>query len=388
MSFQNKLFVSLPLLAIAKGHGQEILRYRAQYYGEDDGRMEVESHYLDYKHRFDVGTTLGLRLAIDTLSGQTPIGTHASLEESDWNFQDISDERTVEVITVEHEIDDYTLSFEYAHSKESDYGSNAFSLRLNRDLFSKNTLVSAGASFAFDEVLATPFTSIAENQDKDSIDFSLAVSQVLGPNTVVDLNFGYGHSAGYLSDPYRQISQTSTVDVVTPVGTFLVTDTFDFPENRPDTIDRWVARIAAKHYFESASGALHGSYRFFANSNSLTGHTFELKWVQEFAEQWIVTPYLRYYQQKGADFYQPFLTGSGIDGHGRNDGKGPFYSSDYRLSALDSLTYGLQFSYFPVEEISIDLQLERYEMSGRQSSTPSVLFPSANVISLGLQCNF
>ncbi len=388
MSFKHKLFVTLPVLAVAKGYGQEILRYRGQYYGEDDGRMEVESQYLDYKHMLEAGTTFGLRLAIDTLSGQTPIGTHASLDENDWNFQDISDERRVGVLTLEHEVDDYTLSFEYAHSKESDYRSNAFAFRLNREFFNKNTLVSAGASFAFDEVLATPFTSIAENQDKDSIDFFLAVSQVLGPNTVVDFNFGYGHSSGYLSDPYRQISQTSTLDVVTPVGTFPVTDTFDFPENRPGAIDRWVARVSAKHFFEDASGALHGSYRFFANSNSLTGHTFELKWVQEFGKQFRVAPYLRYYQQTGTEFYQPFLTGTGINGHGRNDGKSPFYSSDYRLSALDSLTYGLQFSYSPLERISIDLQLERYEMSGRDKSTPSIFFPSANVISLGLQWNF
>ena len=123
MSLQQKLFASLPLLTAAKSDGQDILRYRGQIYNEENGRIDVESHYLDYKHTFGFGTTLGLRLAIDTLSGQTPTGTHASLDDTDWFFQHISDERTVQVITLEHEIDNYSLSFEYAHSEESDYDS-------------------------------------------------------------------------------------------------------------------------------------------------------------------------------------------------------------------------------------------------------------------------
>ena len=388
MSLQQKLFASLPLLTAAKSDGQDILRYRGQIYNEENGRIDVESHYLDYKHTFGFGTTLGLRLAIDTLSGQTPTGTHASLDDTDWFFQHISDERTVQVITLEHEIDNYSLSFEYAHSEESDYASHALALRLGREFFNKNTTVTGGISYAFDEVLSTPFTTIANDQNKDSIDLSLGLSQLLGPNTILDVNLGYGNSSGYLTDPYRQISQTQTIQVITPVGTFPVTDTFDYPENRPDSIDRLVAKVAAKHYFEPVDGSLQASYRFFTNSDSITGHTLELKWVQEISDQFSISPYFRYYQQSGADFYHSSLTETGIDGHGRNDGTGPFYSSDYRLSALDAITYGVQFSYSPMEDLTIDLQLERYEMSGRDATTPDIFFPSANVISLGVQWEF
>ena len=388
MSLRQKLFASLPLLSATKSDGQDILRYRGQIYDEEDGRINVESHYLDYKHSFEFGTTLGIRLAIDSLSGQTPAGTHASLDDTDWLFQEISDERTVQVITLEHEIDDYSLSFEYAHSEESDYASNALALGLSREFFNKNTTVTGGISYAFDQVLSTPFTTIMSDQDKDSIDLSLGISQLLGPNTILDVNLGYGHSSGFLADPYRKISQTSTILVSTPVGTFPVTDTFDYPENRPDSIDRWVAKVTAKHYLQPLDGALHGSYRFFTNSHSITGHTFELKWVQEVTDQFNVSPYFRYYQQSGADFYHSSLTGTGIDGHSGNDGKGAHYSSDYGLSALDAITYGVQFSYYPVDEITIDFQLERYEMSGRDSTTPDIFFPSANVVSLGLQWEF
>lgn len=388
MSLHQKFFASLPLLSASESGAQDVLRYRGQIYDEEDGRMKVESHYLDYKHSFEFGTTLGLRLAIDTLSGQTPTGTHANLDDTTWLFQQISDERRVEIITLEHEIDDYSLSFEYAHSEETDYLSHAIALGLSREFFDKNTTISGGFSYAFDQVVSTPFTTISSDQDKDSFDFSLGVSQLLGPNTVLDFNLGYGNSSGYLSDPYRRISQTKTILVETPVGSFPITDTFDYAENRPDSIDRWVAKVSAKHYFEPIEGALHGSYRFFNNSTSITGHTFEIKWIQEITDQLSLSPYFRYYRQSGADFYYSSLTDTGIEGHGRTDGRSPYYSSDYRLAAMDAITYGLQFSYSPIEDLTIDLQLERYEMSGRDSATPDNFFPTANVVSLGLQWRF
>ncbi len=388
MSLHQKFFASLPLLSASESGAQDVLRYRGQIYDEEDGRMNVESHYLDYKHTFDFGTTLGLRVAIDTLSGQTPTGTHANLDDTNWLFQQISDERTVQVVTLEHEIDDYSLSFEYAHSEETDYLSNAIAVSLSREIFDKNTTISGGLSYAFDQVVRTPFTTITSDQDKDSFDLSFGVSQLLGPNTVLDFNLGYGNSSGYLSDPYRRISQTKTILVETPVGAFPVTDTFDYPENRPDSIDRWVAKISAKHYFEPIEGALHGSYRLFNNSNSITGHTFEIKWIQEINDQLNLSPYFRYYRQSGSDFYYSALTDTGIEGHGRIDSQGPYYSSDYRLAAMDAITYGLQLSYSPIDDLTIDLQLERYEMSGRDSSTPDIFFPSANVVSLGLQWSF
>ena len=388
MNLQKRIFASLPLLAIAKSHGQDILRYRFQYYDEEDGRIDVEAHYLDYKHTFDTGTTLGVRYAIDSLSGETPVGTHAPLDDTDWNFQEIDDRRKAFALTVEQELDDYILSFEYAHSKESDYVSDSVALRLSRDLFDKNTTLTGGVSFAADTVLATPFTIIDNDRDKDSFDLSFGLSQILGPNTVVDFNVGYGHSKGYLADAYRQISQTSTIIVSTPFGEFPVTDTFDYPENRPDSIDRWVAKAAVKHYVEPLHGAFHGSYRFFANSDSLIGHTIELKWVQEVGDKVSVSPFFRYYIQSEADFYHATLTDTGIDGHGRNDGDGPYYSSDYRLSAMEAFTYGVSVSYSPVEDLTLDLQLERYEMSGRDSATPDIFFPSATILSLGAQWSF
>ncbi len=388
------LLPSASFLALGKGNAQDVLRLRSQLYDEEGGRIDVESHYLDFKYGLTENTALGLRLAIDSLSGMTPVGSHEDapadtpLEDLEWEFQHIEDERKVAVVTLEHEINDHTLSFEYAHSTEEDYVSNTVSLKWQAELFEKNTTITAGASFGFDEVRATPFTTILDDRNKDTYELTLGVSQLINTRTILDLTLGYGHSEGYLADPYRRISQTTTRTVTTPFGSFPVTDTFTEPENRPREQDRWVAKITGRHYFPTIDAALSGSYRFFANSDNLEGHTFELKWIQQVNPKLSVTPYFRYYQQSGADYYRPTLTNSGIDGHGRNDGIGPFYSSDYRLSAFDAITYGFSASYELNDSLTLELQLERYEISGRNARTPDIFFPTANVISLGAQWTF
>ena len=387
MIFRRALYPALPVLSIGTGSSQEALRYRYQFYDEDDGRIDVESHYLDYEIAWGK-TSASLRLAVDSLTGMTPTGTHAPGDPEDWLFQTITDERRVAVATIEHEVNDYTLSFEYAHSKETDYRSNAVTARVSRQFNQKNTTVTAGVAFAFDEVLATPFTNNFDDEDKDTFDFNLGVSQILSRNTILDLNFGYGHNSGYLGDPYRRISQQKTVIVEGPFGPIPVDGTFNFAENRPATLDRFVTKASVRHYFEQAQGALNCSYRFFANTNSVEGHTFEVKWIQEINPRLSITPYLRYYRQSEADFYFTSLTGTGIEATDRIDGGGPNYSSDYRLSKLEALTYGVRVAWEPINNMTLDVQWERYEMNGLNSQTEPSFFPSANVLSVGAQFRF
>ena len=81
-------------------------------------------------------------------------------------------------------------------------------------------------------------------------------------------------------------------------------------------------------------------------------------------------------RQSEADFYYTSLTGTGIDGTDRIDGSGPHYSSDYRLSKLEALTYGVRVAWEPIYDMTLDLQWERYEMNGLNSQTPTSFFPS------------
>lgn len=378
------VFGALPLLSTVSSYGQDALKYRFQLYDEEDGRIDVESHYLDYRLEGE-STSFSLRLAVDSLSGETPTGSHSRsdpdlLNPTQWDFSSIEDERRVVVTTLEQEVDEYTLTFEYARSIEDDYRSSAFTGKVSRQFNQKNTTVTAGIAYADDTVIATGFTSIPFDRDKDTLDLNLGFSQILSTNTILDLNIGYGHSEGYLADPYRLISDTFIRNEVLRAR--------EVPENRPGELDRFVAKATLRHYLEPANAAIQASYRFFGNSDSIEGHTAELKWIQQVNPRLSVTPYVRYYQQTKADYYYPTLTGTGIVGHGSNDGSGAHYSSDYRLSAFDSLAYGVRLAWDVRNDLTLDIQWERYEMDGRSSGTPDIFFPTANVISLGAQWRF
>ena len=381
----------LCLLAMAPRAAAEGNSFDYQYesYNEEDGRVNVESHYFDIRQQFETGTALGVRYVMDSISGATPVGTYDRNDPNKWNFAEVNDDRDAVSLLVEQKAGDYLMTFEYTRSEEIDYLSNSYALGGKAEFFDKNTVVSAGLAIANDTVVATPGTVIAEDLGKDSVDLALGVSQVLSKNTVLDLNFTYGHSEGYLADPYREISQTGTIQVPVPGGgTVPVTDTFTFPENRPGERDRFALKVTGRHYFEAADASLVAAYRIFSDLDGIVSNTIDLAWHQQVSEKFTVSPFIRFYDQSAADFYYPSLTGTGITGHGRNDGNPPYYSSDYRLAGLQSITYGVGFDYQAATWLGLNLKLERYEMSGTSSDTPSIMFPTASIISVGLRATY
>jgi hypothetical protein len=73
---------------------------------------------------------------------------------------------------------------------------------------------------------------------------------------------------------------------------------------------------------------------------------------------------------------------------GPPDPQGPFYSSDYRLSALRSSTYGLKAIWKATARLQLDLTLAQYEMRGRDGITPQSAFPRASIVTAGLRLSW
>jgi len=64
---------------------------------------------------------------------------------------------------------------------------------------------------------------------------------------------------------------------------------------------------------------------------------------------------------------------------------GPFYSSDFRLSALDSYSYGLKFVWKPSHWSELDIGYDRYEMHGRDGVTLASAYPTAGISTAGVK---
>jgi hypothetical protein len=208
-------------------------------------------------------------------------------------------------------------------SKEEDYLSINTAIGTERNYNDKNTTLSAAGGFSYDWIDPTdPNFSLARpsSEEKWSIDLSAGISQILSRASTASFTVDYKHSDGYLSDPYKAIVELGSS------GTLL-------SDERPDQKDQVSLLARYRHHFEMVSGSLHADYRFYADDWSITSHTVDLAWYQNFFEWLTITPSVRWYSQGKADFYETVLPAGGVTNH---------RSSDYRLSPYGAVSYRIK----------------------------------------------
>ena len=205
----------------------------------------------------------------------------------------------------------------------------------------------------------------------------IGVTQLLDPQTSIALNFTWGRQRGYLSDPYKLVQKNT--EVIPGVSLPLT-----FAENRPDHRDKWIALAVLNRAFPELRGAIDFSYRFYHDTFDTHAHTVDVGWFQNIGEHVIVRPGIRFYNQNAADFYYYRLDGTSVvPTAGRPRPNGPFYSSDYRLSAMRTLTYGVKVVWNATEALQFDVAYERYDMRGTDDVTPQSAYCQANIVTLG-----
>jgi hypothetical protein len=231
-----------------------------------------------------------------------------------------------------------------------------------------------GVSQSFDQVLPNPGESITTVQDKNTTDGLIGLTQLLGPNTVLTANLTLGYSDGYLTDPYKRVVFDGFP--YNPGQPYTV-----WPENRPGHKLREVGFVSVQQFVEKLNGALDLSYRFYHDDFGVIGNTVGVQWNQNIGKRVIVSPLFRYYTQTAADFYatsfpgDPSIPGSALP---------KYYSADYRISALDTFTYGVSVSAKIQNHISLQVAYQRYNMFGTDGVTAAAQYPRANVFTGGL----
>jgi hypothetical protein len=145
------------------------------------------------------------------------------------------------------------------------------------------------------------------------------------------------------------------------------------------------------------NGALEASYRFYHDTFGTHANTLQLTWLQHLGAHFILQPDVRLYQQTAANFYYYDLLHTSIvptvqlgpNGEAppplAPNSKGPFYASDYRLSALRSYAYGLKAIWIVNSRLQLDIAVRRYEMRGTDGVTPQVAYPRAAIVTTGVK---
>jgi Protein of unknown function (DUF3570) len=156
--------------------------------------------------------------------------------------------------------------------------------------------------------------------------YDVDLSQILTKNFIAGANLNVITDQGYLANPYRSVRY---IDPGNPKGYSLGSQVY------PDTRTSTAVQIEGKYYLPYRA-AITGSYRYFRDTWSIVGNTFELDYTHPISNIWIVEGRFRYYKQNHADFYSDLFA----------------YADEYRfeardqdLAAQDNYTIGAKVTY-------------------------------------------
>lgn len=375
----------LQLAALTRTRAENRADYRYEDYAEERGRIHIQTHGFYFDATLQPWITLKGNYIHDAISGATPTGAPPLPGRKKVDTVTIDDIRHAGFIEPTIRLGNHSFTPQFSYSEESDYKSVGVSLSHAIELNEKNTTVMWGASHSFDQILpnegelmynpAGGVIPLEEAQDKDTTDFLIGVTQILGPKTVATANFTLGYSDGYLSDPYKRV-------VFDGFYHFPGTPYTVWPEKRPTHKFRQVAFLSLQQFVEQLDGAVELGYRFHHDDFGVFAHTASIQWNQKIGKHVIISPLFRFHNQSEADFYGTSFPG---DEPSVPDPRRPqYFSSDYRLSALNSFTYGVTVSARLHEHVSLEFAYKRYEMFGTDGKTAEDQYPKAHVFTGGL----
>lgn len=364
-------------LAPRAARAENSISYKFEDYSEENGRIQVRTHGVHIEQ--DLGTEMHLKLdgLHDAITGATPTGVPAPVGSTQVDLSDLHPEaRKAWNADLSRQFKRVNLSFGFGNSRESDYVSNGWSVNTVTDFNQKNTTLLLGLA-GTDDKIKVLYSSRAPRARKHTNDVIVGVTQLLDPRTSVSFNLTWGRASGFLQDPYKLVQKNTELFP----GVFLP---LTFGENRPDYREKWVFFTGLNRSFPEVRGALDASYRFYRDTFSTDAHTLDLAWFQRVGEKVILRPSLRLYEQSAPFFYLYSLDKTSLSpGSGAPNPRGPFYSSDFRLSAMRTYTYGLKVIWNVTDAVQLDVAYEKYDMRGRDGVTPASAYADARILTVG-----
>ena len=352
-------------LAAGSAQAQSNLDFRYLYYQESDGRTKVLNPWISLHQDFGLkGGALSVLLGYDTISGASPTGGYPTADattsasgagSSSTSIPMVAyhDTRRSGTLAYARKFGAHLPSIDISYSKENDYLARGAGLADAWTLAHGRGTLHFGVSISRDVVtpVITPTIPAKVDHDKSSDALALGFSWILGERDLIDVSASLTKLKGYLTDPYK------IVPVDTPPSTPA--------EQRPDARSRRAVLFKHGHYFDGANGALKTTFRYYWDDWAIRAYTLDLVYDQHAGSNWIVSPELRFYSQGAASFFAYEFARPQT-----------FMSSDYRLSAFDSILGGLALSYRFPHDLTLSLGATYQSQRGRNHVTPRTATPS------------
>jgi hypothetical protein len=397
------LLGSLPSAPVAAQEAKDwSLDTSILYYGEDNGRVEDVSLLASIRRAFDEDRNLNVTLTIDSLTGATPNGavpatvpqtftgpsggggyTVAPGEQPlDTTFLDTRTALSASWLQAVGNATRWSVGF--SGSDEYDYLHLGLDARLEHDFNMRNTTAFIGLAYGQDDIKPvggtpiglSPMAGEVEDEDgdddgqdrgrerddsKDVADVLIGVTQVLSRRSLLEVNYSYGQSDGYLTDPYKILS---VVDPVTGVPVASTEEGIPFLylyEKRPDSRTKQSLFAEWRYALDRDSFAL--NFRFMDDDWGLQSQTAEARYRWNINDRSYLEPHLRWYTQSAADFYRTVLFAG--------DTLPEFATADYRLADLDAYTIGAKYG-LRTNKGEFSVRLEYYQQSPTESPGSAV----------------
>lgn len=389
------LGVSTPVLAADTSIDDWKVDTAILYYNETDRVSAVESA-VSISKNLGGDKILSGKITMDSLSGSSHNG--AAISDYEQTFTSPSGEETYTIapgdVPLDPNFEDDRNSFslqmsqpltrvmnlEYgaAYSSEYDYKSLSVNASLMRDFNQRNTTLSAGFSYAQDEInprdgLPVLYSLMSDNtksgsDTKNTIDLLMGVTQVINRNTIMQFNYGFGNSTGYHNDPYKIVS--------------IVSDATNAPldylfENRPDSRTKHSLYWQTKHHFDQ--DMVDFSLRLMADDWGVNSQTLDMHYRWNISDNNYLEPHVRYYTQSAADFYEEKISNAGLTAEQvatqyQNEGRD--VTADYRLGNMDATTIGVKWGIRLFGTHQLTSRIELYQQSGdsKVSDVDAIIF--------------
>lgn len=244
-----------------------------------------------------------------------------------------SEKRTEQSIGIEYLHDRTTFSVHHTTSDENDYSAKTYSLGVNQTFFGDLTTLGFGFTLGQDIVGQNLKGGASSGLalDKDKHKYTLSLSQIATKNLIVELSLDSSSDAcvnmkpgqSCLNNPYRQVRY------LTPTGYAFQSEKYPLTHNSDAIGLRAIYHLPYR-------ATLRADARTFSDSWGIKAHNEELRYTQEFKQNYIVEIKYRVYSQTEADFYSDLFPYKDAQN---------FLARDKELSPFSSTSIGLGITY-------------------------------------------
>jgi len=291
----------------------------------DNADVQVYSPTLSLIKTLSKNFLIGVKMRVDAIAaasmrnGGNPVVVDAvagaSAKESG-----IDEVRYAPTITLAYEDENNAMSGGFYYSTENDYIGRAVFFNYVRQFNEQNTAIGIGISQSND-VWSPIFKRALPRDDRKERKIDISINQLLTPTSSIQFVYSHLYSEGFLSSPYRFVSQPS----------------FAKFENYPQTRKGDAFAVKGVIMLNDAN-SMNYSYRYYRDSWDISSHTVSSEWLHDFRGG--ITSGLRgrYYTQTKSWFAKDVGTYNVSD---------KYFAAGYRMSAFNSYDIGIPFIYKP-----------------------------------------